>query len=300
MKRALAAILLAGTSCLQTSPLARTFVPKTEMPASMAALPDGGLVYGELRTGTVLKTSGPGRPGGLPDADLVLATIDVSTSGQRGLLGLAEREGELYASWTDPDRRLVVAQIAPGPRRDVWHGPVTADLGNGGRIAFDPEGHLVIGVGDMQAPKKVGDPAEPNGKMLRLDPDGPPTQTPEMISSGWNNPFAFAITPAGEMWVADNAPGAGPERLARGDLSSEPSVITELPADTIPTGLAVLGDGSIVLCGLRGDLVRYAIDGDGVARRDDVLRDDCALGVVLLADGRLAYATEDSIRVLRP
>ena len=63
-----------------------------------------------------------------------------------------------------------------------------------------------------------------------------------MLSQGWNNPFAFALTPAGALWVADNVPGQRGERLARGDLDGEPTHVTTLPTNTVPAGLAALAD----------------------------------------------------------
>jgi glucose/arabinose dehydrogenase len=224
-----------------------------------------------------------------------VAQLDVSTAGQRGLLGLAvDRQGRVFAAWTDRARRLQVAQVSPGPVRPVWSLARTARLANGGRLAFASDGRLVVGIGDLQQPDRVGDPDQPNGKLLRLDPDGGPDQRPEVLSAGWHNPFAFAVTPEGEVWVADNAPGTEPERLRRGDRAGP---VTRLPQKTAPSGLAAAGDGDLLVCGfVSGDLLRYRVRDDR-AEAAGRLAGDCRLGVVVLADGRVAYATADSIRV---
>jgi hypothetical protein len=123
-----------------------------------------------------------------------------------------------------------------------------------------------------------------------------------VVSAGWNNPFAFTFTPDGHLWVADNSPGKAPERLARGDLDGVPSRVTELRQQTAPSGLAAIDDRRLALCGfLSRDirLFRIGRDGRAVPEGEPLVR-DCSIGVVRLADGRLAYANETSIRAIRP
>jgi hypothetical protein len=261
--------------------------------SAMVALPSGGLLYGERTTGIVRRLEAQGRrmPG-------VVARVVVSTGGQRGLLGLArDGRGRLFAAWTRPDLRLVVGRLTPGPPRLVWRGPRSSDLGVGGHIDFDTDGSLLIGVGDLQAPGRSLDRSAPNGKLLVLRPDGPPAQRPRVISGGWTNPFAFDVTPAGAVWVADNAVRDLPERLARGDLGFRPARVSALPPATAPSGLAALSERELVVCGyVSRRLQRYRVDGRGrAAPSGPPLATDCALGVVVLADGRLAYARPRSI-----
>ena len=292
---AVAVAVLAGCGGGTEEPL--TFAAPVQRAAALTALADGGLRYGELDSGVIrdVRRDGRIRPG-------VVARISVGRGGQRGLLGLAvDRRGRTFAAWTRPDRRLVVGRVAPGPERLVWRGPRSADLANGGHLAFAPDGRLVIGVGDLQAPERIADPRAPNGKLLALDPGGRPDQRPAVLSAGWNNPYAFAYTPSGELWVADNAPGRRPERLARGDLGPGPRRVTVIEPKVAASGLAALADGRLALCGVVSrHLDLYEIE-DGRAR---ALRDDtpaeCLLGVARLRDGRLVLAREDDLRVLRP
>jgi len=285
------AAVLMGTGCGGDDDPG-TVLTSAEFPAALVALPDGGLLYGERLTGRIRRVDA----NGVVEPDPV-ATVDVSTQGQRGLLGLAAEGERVFAAWTDVDQRLVVAQVAPGSARVVWVGPDTTELANGGRLAFAPDGRLVIGIGDLQAPALVNDPNPVNGKLLALDADAGPEQVPDVVSGGWNNPFAFAFTPTGDLWVADNSPGEDPERLTRGDGSGP---VTELPTATAPSGLAATDGGDLLVCGyVSGQLLRYEVV-DGRAERRTVLADDCRLGVVVLDDGRIVYAAENSLHVLDP
>ena len=156
-------------------------------------------------------------------------------------------------------------------RHLVWRGPAASKLGVGGRLALAPDGRLVIGVGDLQRHGRIDDPEAPNGKLLALDVDAPADQRPRVLSGGWTNPFAFAFTPSGDLWVADNAIGGAKERLARGDKGSAADV-TDLPPVTAPSGLAALSDRKLVLCGyVSRELTRYAI-GAGGARGERATR----------------------------
>jgi glucose/arabinose dehydrogenase len=248
---------------------------------------DGGLLYGERTTGRILDLDGK-----------VHARVKVSSKGQRGLVGLAvDEDGRIFASWTRPDLRLVVAQVAPGRERLVWLGPRSTDLATGGHIAIDPDdGSLAIGIGDLQDPGTVSDSSAPNGKILRLDADGEPSQKWTSYSYGWNNPYAFDFSEFGDLWLADNSPGEGRERLGRADPTG-PN--TFLPEHTAPSGLAIAGD-KVFVCGYQTKLLlRYRVLRNQAAVRDGPpIARDCRLGVVELEDGRLAYSTGRSIRAI--
>lgn len=275
-----AGALLALGLCGDGRAEGRLLVEDAAFPVAMAPLPGGGLRYGERLTGRVREVDGRGRLRPEP-----VAEVEVSTPGQRGLLGLAvDDRGRTFAAWTDPGRVILVGQVAPGPVRVLWRGPQSSRIGNGGHLELSPDGRLVVGVGDLQR-------GDRSGQLLALDPDGSPGQEPEVVSSGWNNPFAFGFSPSGELWVADNAPGEEPERLARVG-----GPVTEVPGKQIaPAGLAAVSDGELVLCAyLTKELTLYAVD-TGRLRK---LADGCRTGVVRLPGGDLAYANEDEIRVL--
>lgn len=265
--------------------------------AALTTLPDGALRFGEL-TGRIRDV----RPdGSVRD----VARLSVASGGQRGLLGLAvDPRGRTYAAYVQrrAPRRLVVARVAPGPRRLIWRGPPTRDLANGGHLAFAPDGALTIGIGDLQNPPAIRAPNTINGKLLALDPDGRANQRPRVLSGGWNNPYAFAWGPDGRLWVADNAPGRRPERIGRGDPAGRAAPVRSLTERRAPSGLAAIDADHLAVCGyVSRRLERVDVTGAGPPRIEQPpLATDCALGVARLSDGRLAYATERAIRVLGP
>lgn len=273
---------------LSVRPSGPSIVVEASEVADILALPDGGFLYADRLRGQVREVD---RDGELLPGPVFTATV--ATEGQRGMLGLArEASGRVFASWTGADEVLRVAQIDPGPTREVWRGPRTSDLGNGGRIAVAPDGRLVIGIGDMRRPDLVDDPVAPNGKLLALDPDGSATQIPEVVASGWNNPFAFDVLDDGSIWVADNEPGEGTERLARVGTAGTITTVTGLPAKTAPSGIAVTAR-SVFVCGYAsGSLLRYAREAPS---DPTVAADDCAYAVVRLSDGDILYASRDAI-----
>lgn len=258
--------------------------------SALTVTPSGELLVGELETGVIV--SSPPRATPLP-------RLKVATGGQRGLLGLAAgRRGRVYAAYTRRgDRRIVVDRIAPGSSRRVWTGPPSADLANGGHLEVAPDGRLVIGIGDLQQPARIGDPRAPNGKLLALRTDAP-NRRPAILSTGWNNPFAFAFTPDGRLWVADNSPGRRPERLARGDLGGPPGEVSELPRKIAPSAVAAISPTELAICGFVSEtLDRYRLR-QGRWRSAGTIARGCRYGAVRLDDGRLAFSTGSAVRVV--
>jgi hypothetical protein len=273
-------------------------------PAALAALPDGRLVVGERRTGRVLVVSAGGEPDGEPAAEPVAeVATEASEEDQRGLLGVAVDGERVFAAWTRAtDGRLVVGEVTGGAERLAWVGPRSSELANGGHLELLPDGRLVIGVGDLQQPDLVDEPGAPNGKLLALDPAGPPGQRPQPLSGGWNNPFAFAVTADGAVWVADNAPGDEPERIGRGDPEAAADTAaadrTALPGRRAPAALVELGPGRLGLCGyLDGELTVVDVRGDR-PRVGGRLATGCRTGAAVLADGRLAISDGARVRIL--
>lgn len=170
----------------------------------------------------------------------------VSDAGEQGLLGLAfppgyAESGRFYVNYTDLQGNTVVARYRATPAADVASPASPQRIleieqpyanHNGGMIAFDPEGYLMIGMGDGGS---AGDPAGNGqnanvllGKMLRLDvgeatasppgladkagygiPPGNPFagragHRPEAWSLGWRNPWRFSFDrETGDLWVGD-------------------------------------------------------------------------------------------------
>lgn len=269
-------------------PVSRVLI-KAPPAAALSRHADGGLLVAPLAGGPIAFVRSNGR--------LIFSGFrapPVRTDGQRGLLSLAlSPEDVLYASWVPRgSNRLVVGILGRRGSAIIWNGPRTTTFANGGHLEFEPDGRLVVGIGAGKLRRSA------SGAMLSLDPNGPPSQTPRILSTGWNNPFAFAYTRDGKLWVADNADGKQPERLARGD-TGKPYDITDLPRNTAPSGLVALPNGDLALCGVvSGRLDRYRHQPNGHWKRIGTIAPRCRYGVALLTDGRLAYADRNTIRIV--
>lgn len=254
---------------------------------TIAETSSGKLVWLDREAGSVFE-QGQSEP---------LVTVPVDAESQGGILGLAvDEQDRIFVSWVAPDRQLQVARIDGAELVAVWEGVQAPNGGLGGRLAFDSDGQLVVGLGNG------ADLAELDvrgGAMVRINPDGPAAQTPEVISEAWNNPFAFGFAPDGELWVADNHPSDGDERLARADLGEGAERITVLPSKFAASGLIAVDTDELWICSyttLRID--RYRIGDSGLAERSGTVATDCLLDLTLLANGNVAYSTGDAIKVI--
>lgn len=233
-----------------------------------------------------------------------LGAIPVSNEGeQRGLLGFvgAGSPATLYVSFTRPgDRRLVVTELTLGGKagRVVWNGTTTDTKAIGGHLETR-DGLLVLGLGELTGWGKQNG----SGAIVTLDPQGPPDQEPVVLTDGWHNPFAFAVTRDGTIWVADNAPDGQRERIGRGDTVG---TMAELPLpQRAPSGVAMMADGRVAVCGfLDGDVRAYRVapDGDGNVsiERAGTVAKGCTTGVLVDDSGAMIVATQTGLaRVVR-
>lgn len=279
---------LLATACSDGSEEVSVGPPIAADAVTLAALPDGGFLWANIE-GTVHDESGA-----------IVGAVAADTDGQRGLLGLAVApSGRIFVSYTDATFELVVSELVPAAsgdatERQIWRGPVTVQGGNGGRMIFD-EGELIIGIGLLNDRDAQADPSSVVGKLIAIDPErSSEEQTPRILSGPWFNPFAFDRSPTGELWVADNEPRDGDERVARGDQGIDPDIALVLPADSAPSGLAATGD-SLFVCAYNDlQLHRLDVDGDAVTFAETVA-DDCLLDVELLVDGDIIYSTGSAI-----
>jgi glucose/arabinose dehydrogenase len=195
-----------------SSPIA--FVQDPTDPAVQLVVQQGGRVR-VVRNGVTLAT------------DFLDLRNEVSTGGERGLLGLAfapnyATSGRFFVNFTNTSGHTVIARFTrstnplvadPSSRFDLrWGGPggprfISQPYSNhnGGHLAFGPDGFLYIGLGDggsgNDPEHRAQNPAELLGKMLRIDvnvPDGDATgyQVPP------DNPFLDNVPIAAlpEIW----------------------------------------------------------------------------------------------------
>lgn len=211
-------------------------VPVADVPGgtALASRPGDRALYLAQQSGRVLAL----RPGRAPVAVLDL-TDRTRARGEQGLLGLAFAPdgGRLYVHYSALDSgdtvvdELTVAggRPDPGSRRTVLTVPQPQANHNGGQLAFGPDGHLYLGLGDGGGQDDTGPGHAPGGnaqsprtllgKVLRIDPApagdasySVPADNPfvggggraEVYVLGLRNPWRFSFDDAtGDLWIAD-------------------------------------------------------------------------------------------------
>ncbi len=248
-------------------------------------LPDGSLIFTE-RGGKVF-TFNP-----VDAAPQMLAEFsDVTSVGEGGLLGIAvhpqfsennliylyhtySKNGELFnriirmkkLGDTLIEKKIIVDAI-PG-----------AEVHNGGRIKFGPDGMLYITTGDAAVPTHSQDVSSLAGKILRVNYDGTipesnPFPNSAVYSYGHRNPQGLAWDSEGNLWATEHGASASDEtnRIVSGKNYGWPTIrgaekaadmespVLESGSSTwAPSGAAVFGN-SLFFTGLRGQAL-YEFD----------------------------------------
>lgn len=277
-------IVLSG--CSSRLPMTSVFVGASA--SALAAAPRGALIYGEQGTGSVWQMANGGAP-------QLLATVQGVTSTDRSdvsTVGLAASGDRIFAT------HMVggfprVSQISPGPIRTVWLSPIEA-VASG--LAPTPSGRLALIVTNPGVGNRPGD-------IQTVDPDGPTDQRPNSVSDIWPEPRAFDLDNQGYFWVADggldDVGGSGePARLARASSSAPLADAVDLGKGAQPAGLARFGTQELVLCTRSDGILRRYLVQDGIrAIPGRIVAKGCTGPVTELDDGRIAYATNDAVRV---
>jgi glucose/arabinose dehydrogenase len=189
-----------------------------EIPWALAFAPDGRLFF----------TERPGRvrvyQNGQVLAAPALTLDDVAAVGEGGLLGLAVHPDFAANHFV---YLAYVARLASGARetRVVRYREVgntlgeravlldrigAADIHDGARVKFGPDGKLYVSMGDTAQPSTAQDLGVLTGKILRLNDDGSvPTDNPfpgsPIYSYGHRNPQGLDWHPAnGELWGSEH------------------------------------------------------------------------------------------------
>jgi glucose/arabinose dehydrogenase len=220
------------------------------------------------------------------EAEPIGTVPGVVHTGEGGLLGLAFRDGWLYAyETTASDNRVVRMRLGRdlslGTPQVLLDGLAKAPNHDGGRIAFGPDGLLYITVGDASVTSRAQDLRSLNGKILRMTPDGRvpdgnPFPGSYVYSYGHRNPQGLAWDADGQLWAAEFGqdtwdelnriePGADygwpvVEGIAHDARYVDP-VAQWATDDASPSGLSYV-DGAFWMAGLGGRrLWRIAVDG---------------------------------------
>jgi glucose/arabinose dehydrogenase len=255
---------------------------KLREPWGLAVLPDGNAIVGERPTGRVLRVHLDRSP---PDVVQTIGGLD--STGDGGLLGIAlspaYTEDRLVFAYvtTKTDNRIVKFELggAPSP---VLVGIPKGKTGNGGRIAFGPDGALYVGTGDAGRPQLAQDPRSLGGKILRVNEFGHaaqdnPTSGSAVYSRGHGSVTGLCWTDDRSMFATENAGtdgevnrvGAGRNYgwpTVRGGQVRAGYVAPELtvPAATGPVGgCAVVGFGLFVATLAGKKLLGVPLGGNG-------------------------------------
>lgn len=223
-----------------------TMVSGLERAWSLAFLPGGDL----------LLTERPGRlrlvRKGVLDAHPIDGVPAVHATEHGGLLEVVlhprfDQNGWLYLTYTKSGAKGVTVALARArftgrALRDV-HDIFVADAWHqrnvlfGGKLAFSPDGHLFMALGDGDERHRAQSLADHAGTVVRLRDDGrvPPDNPfvgrpgvrPEIYSYGHRNPQGLAFDPTtGDLWEHEHGPQGGDElnRLVPGGNYGWPTV----------------------------------------------------------------------------
>jgi glucose/arabinose dehydrogenase len=282
---------------------------------SLAWDPQGALWFTE-RGGRLTRLGGPS------------AQVEgVVESGEAGLMGLEiDRQGRKFLMYTARDENRIV-RLEPGGSQKVLVGGIrAASIHDGGRLRLGPDGQLYAGTGDASQTALAPDPASPNGKILRVDPE---SGRSAVFSRGHRNVQGLCFAPGGRLLSTEHGPNGGDEVNAVTDGSdggwpaTSGNGIKNYSPSVAPTGCAVYAadlipqwKGSMLFTTLRGQsLRRLSFGADGSVSGEEVLYEgeygrlrDVAVGpdgAVYLAtsnrDGRGSPAeTDDRILKVAP
>ena len=241
-----------------------------------------------LPNNEMLVTERPGRVRLVKNGKLLpqaVATIDVSDSGEGGLLGIAAHPNFVsnrffYVYFTaniqgSSMNRVERFRLSPDGMkasrdRTIIDKIPVARFHNGGRIRFGPDGMLYIGTGDARDPNLSQDSKSLAGKILRVTPDGKvPVDNPfsgnPVYITGIRNTQGFDWVNPSTLWVSDHGPSGELGRSGHDKVSvakagnnlgwpttyrceSEPGLV--LPAivweQALPPGGAAIYTGSAI------------------------------------------------------
>jgi glucose/arabinose dehydrogenase len=186
-----------------------------EQPVYVAQPPAGGDLFVVEQTGRVQRVP---EEGGDPEVFLDLSD-QVVCCGEQGLLSVAfapdyEDSGLLYASFTDTegDTRVIEYRSRGGEPVDAGDGTEVLAQDqpyanhNGGLVLFDPDGRLLLGLGDGGSAgdpeRRAQDRSTLLGKLVEVDTSGDGDH--RIVAVGLRNPWRYSFDrETDDLWIGD-------------------------------------------------------------------------------------------------
>ncbi|MGW5422820.1 PQQ-dependent sugar dehydrogenase [Streptomyces sp. NPDC003943] len=250
-----------------------TLTRDLKSPWGLVELPGGDLLVSSRDERTITRVDArTGRKTSLGEVPGVVP------GGEGGLLGLALRDGLLYAYLTSAtDNRIVRMRYGGGAGdrlgkpEPVLTGIPKGLIHNGGRIAFGPDGMLYAGTGETGRRALAQDRGSLGGKILRMTPEGRPAPGNPFPGSvvwsyGHRNVQGLAWDADGRLWASEFGqdtwdelnliePGRNygwPVAEGRAGRAGYTDPVAQWPTDEAsPSGIAY-ARGAIWLAALRG------------------------------------------------
>jgi glucose/arabinose dehydrogenase len=218
-----------------------TVVPGITDATTIAFLPGGRMLIGELSEKILVVQPGANQPDPTPFLQLDSSRLD----GEQGLLDILPDQNFaqngfyfiFYTHGTAAGNHQRVSRFTasgngtvPGSEVVLWEDPDGAGACcHGGSLAFGADGKLYISTGDNTTPADAQRLDAPRGKILRINKDGTiPSDNPfvdgtgpnrdEIWALGLRNPFRMTIDPVtGRMYIGDI--GSGDHSVAKEELN---------------------------------------------------------------------------------
>jgi hypothetical protein len=234
----------------------------TNGPVTFTVAPNGRIYYAELRTNA------------FHYLDRDNAVRDLFTTRDKPDSLVVDARGVVYVAARTRVHKLTVTAYRNGDPEVVWHGPTTRSAAH---LVITTKGELVVGVGD---------------DVLELRP------THKVVSQHWTDPVVIAGRD-NRIWVADNEPPGGKERVARGREKSHAKrnrFASVLPAYMNPSGGTLIKDEILLCSRTHKKVYRLHIGLDDVARRRDFVgRLVCDRDIGSLPDGSVITAQTNAL-----
>jgi glucose/arabinose dehydrogenase len=296
-----------------------------EVPWALDFLPDGSMIF----------TERPGRIRLIENGILLgepVATLDVATVGESGLMGLAvdpdfKSNNYIYVYYTyfkDQNKTVMLNRVSrfklenrKAVGETIILDNIPGGLGdqgfhNGGRIKFGPDGSLYITTGEGGVSENAQNLNSLGGKILRINkdgsvPEGNPFPNSPVYSLGHRNPQGLAWhTGSGKLFASEHGsvgndelnlivPGKNylwPDKQCTDE--EDPAVVCF--TDTIaPSGMSFYGN-KLYLSGLRGTQVReitFDANADNVISQQTFLVGYGRIRDVVIKDDKMYVLTSN-------